>query len=72
VPAGLKDADWHTTPVRQFVIWLTGWVEYETSDGDTRRCEAGTVVLQEDTAGKGHRSRHPAEGQFNIFIPLGS
>jgi len=72
VPACLKDADWHTTPVRQFVIWLTGWVDYETSDGDTRRCEAGTVVLQEDTFGKGHRSRHPDEGQFNMFIPLAS
>ncbi|MEM5316777.1 cupin domain-containing protein [Paraburkholderia sp. JHI869] len=70
VPAGLKEADWHTTPVRQFVIWMTGWVEFETSDGDTRHCEPGTVVLCEDTVGKGHRSRHPEEGQFNVFIPL--
>ena len=38
VPAGMRVADWHTTPVRQLVIWLTGWVEFETSDGDTRRC----------------------------------
>ena len=72
VPAGMKAADWHTTPVRQFVIWLTGWVEFETSDGDTRRCEPGTVVLAEDTFGKGHRSRHPDEGRFNVFIPLGN
>ncbi|WP_185219077.1 hypothetical protein [Paraburkholderia dinghuensis] len=47
-------------------------MKFETSDGDTCRCEPGTVVLVEDTVGKGHRSRHPDEGQFNVFIPLES
>lgn len=70
VPAGLKIADWHTTPVRQFVIWLTGCVEFETSDGEKRHCEPGAVVLVEDTFGKGHISRHPEEGQFNVFVPV--
>src|SRR5215471_7382982 len=37
VPAGVRVAAWHTTPVRQLVVWLTGWVEFETSDGETRR-----------------------------------
>ena len=26
VPVGMRVADWHTTPVRQLVVWLTGWV----------------------------------------------
>ena len=70
VPAGLKLADWHVTPVRQYVIWLTGNVEFETSDGEIRRCEPGAVVLVEDTFGKGHISRHPEEGQFLAFVPV--
>jgi hypothetical protein len=70
IPEGVRIAGWHTTPVRQLVVWLTGWVEFETSDGETRRCEPGAVVLAEDTFGKGHISRHPDEGQFLMFVPV--
>jgi hypothetical protein len=70
VPAGMRVANWHTTPVRQLVVWLTGWVEFETSDGEVRRCDPGTVVLVEDTCGRGHISRHPEEGQFVMFVPV--
>jgi hypothetical protein len=70
VPSGVPEAGWHVTPVRQLVIWLTGWVEFETSDGEKRRCEPGAVVLAEDTFGKGHISRHPDEGQFIMFVPV--
>jgi hypothetical protein len=42
-----------------FLLWLTGEVEFETSDGDIRRLPAGSVVLVEDTTGKGHITRHP-------------
>ena len=52
------------------VIWLTGWAEFETTDGEKRRCEPGAVVLAEDTSGKGHITRGPGEGQFLIFVPL--
>ena len=70
VPPGIREAGWHVTPVRQLVIWLTGWTEFETSDGEKRRCEPGTVVLAEDTSGKGHITRGPGEGQFLIFVPV--
>ncbi len=70
VPAGMRVADWHTTPVRQLVVWLTGSVEFETGDGDVRRCAPGAVVLVEDTSGRGHISRHPDEGQFLMFLPV--
>jgi hypothetical protein len=70
VPAGMRMADWHTPPVRQLVVWLTGWVEFETSDGEVRRCDPGAVVLVEDTCGRGHISRHPEEGQFVMVVPV--
>jgi hypothetical protein len=50
------------------VIWLTGEVEFETSD--IRRVAAGSVVLAEDMTGKGHISRHPPEGQLQVMIDL--
>ena len=49
---------------------LTEQVEFETSDGDIRRLAAGSVVLAEDTTGKGHISRHPLEGQLVVHIDL--
>jgi hypothetical protein len=70
VPAGMNEVSWHNSPSRKIVIWLTGEIEYETSDGEVRRLPAGTVVLSEDTIGKGHISRHPAEGQLLAFIDI--
>jgi hypothetical protein len=58
----MREVGWHTPPCRKLVIWLTGDVEFETSDGDIRRVGAGSVVLSEDITGKGHISRHPKKG----------
>ena len=41
------------------------------ADGDIRRVAAGSVVLAEDTTGKGHISRHPREGQLVAHIEFG-
>jgi hypothetical protein len=49
--------DWHPAPRRQMMIYLTGHVEGETSDGRRREFGPGSAVLVEDTTGKGHRSR---------------
>lgn len=49
--------DWHPAPKRQFMLYLQGQVEAETSDGEVRRFGPGSVTLAEDTTGKGHRSR---------------
>jgi hypothetical protein len=65
VPAGMCEVDWHNPPQRLLVLWLTGEVEFETSDGNIRRLAAGSVVLAEDTAGKGHISRHPPRGPIS-------
>lgn len=48
---------WHPTPVRQIFFYLSGEVEAEVSDGEVRRFGPGSVVLVEDTTGKGHKSR---------------
>ena len=49
--------DWHPTPVRQWLIFMTGACEFETGNGERRRARAGDAVLLEDTTGKGHRTR---------------
>ena len=72
VPEGTGKTDWHNPPQRLLVLWLTGEVEFETSDGDIRRLPPGSVVLAEDTTGKGHISRHPPEGQLVVHVALAS
>ena len=32
IPAGMCEVSWHNPPHRMLVIWLTGEVEFETSD----------------------------------------
>ena len=63
--------DWHPAPRRQFVITLSGHAEIEASDGEVRPIGPGTIMLAEDTTGKGHISRGigPDE-RLSIFIPL--
>ena len=56
LPHGL-DQDWHVAPNRQFVFVLTGVLEVETTDGETRRWSAGGMFMADDPHGKGHRTR---------------
>ena len=70
IPAGMREAGFHTPPGRLLAIWLDGYAEFETSDGQVRRIAAGNAVLVEDTHGKGHISRHPPEGQNLILVTL--
>ena len=56
LPAGWF-GDWHPTPVRQWLIFMTGACEFETGDGQRLMRKAGDAVLLEDTTGKGHRTR---------------
>ena len=49
--------DWHPTPVRQWLILMTGECEFEAGDGARHRRKAGEVVMLDDTTGKGHRTR---------------
>ena len=66
-----QDMDWHPAPRRQFVITLSGHAEVEASDGEVRQIGPGTIMLAEDTDGKGHLTRGVGdEDRHSIFIPL--
>ena len=63
--------DWHPTPNRQFIFYLSGEVEVQVSDGEVRRFKAGSIVLVEDTTGKGHMSRVvSSEENAVVFLHL--
>lgn len=57
VPPGYQ-GDWHTVPRRVLAVYFAGSCEMTTSDGgDVRVLGPGTVLLAEDTNGKGHISQ---------------
>ena len=49
--------DWHPTPVRQWLILMTGTCEFEAGDGEKAIRKAGDVVMLDDLLGKGHQTR---------------
>jgi quercetin dioxygenase-like cupin family protein len=49
--------DWHTAPHVQYVITLSGTLEFTTRDGETFVLQPGDVLLAADTTGTGHRWR---------------
>ncbi|MFN8558996.1 MAG: hypothetical protein U0531_17200 [Dehalococcoidia bacterium] len=63
--------DWHPAPRRQFVITLSGEAEIVASDGEVRRIGPGTVMLADDTTGKGHITRGIGTAdRLSLFVPL--
>jgi hypothetical protein len=70
-PAGWYGAR-HPTPARQWWIPLTGEVQMQTSDGEVRLFTPGSLVLLEDTTGKGHKSWVVGNARLtSAFIQLG-
>ena len=51
------DLDFHQAPRRQYVVNLTGSVEIEVGSGEKRILGPGSILLAEDTTGRGHKSR---------------
>ena len=49
--------DWHDAPVSQYVITLTGTLEFTTRDGESFIIRPGDVLVATDTAGTGHKWR---------------
>ncbi len=45
---------WHTAPARQFVITLSGTLDFQTRKGEHFTIRPGDILLAEDTAGTGH------------------
>ncbi len=49
--------DWHPTPVRQWLILMTGMCEFHAGDGEKITRKAGDVVMLDDLTGKGHQTK---------------
>ena len=45
---------WHTAPVRQLVITLSGTLDFKTRQGEHFLIRPGDILLAEDTVGSGH------------------
>jgi quercetin dioxygenase-like cupin family protein len=61
----------HNAPRRQFIVTLAGEHEVTVSDGETRQFGPGSVVLVEDTEGKGHVTRATGPPpRITLFAPL--
>ncbi len=66
-PAGWAGEKPHPSPRRQIFCTLQGEYEVTASDGTVRCFPAGSVLLLEDTWGKGHSTRIISKGDVLIF-----
>jgi hypothetical protein len=63
--------DWHPVPQRLLAVYLCGAGTIEASDGELRDIAPGTILLAEDTTGKGHISEVTgAEGMLVLIVML--
>ena len=70
IPPGAS-AEFHTAPIRQLAINLSGETELQVSDGTVRKIGPGQVFLVEDVTGKGHANRWLDDKAHEIaFLPL--
>jgi hypothetical protein len=67
VPPGWH-GDWHPVPQRVLAVYLSGEGTMEASDGEVRDVVPGTVLLAEDTTGKGHTSRVTGADEMLVLI----
>lgn len=58
--------DWHTAPQPQYIIYLEGEVEVETSGGEKRTFKPGDVLFAADLTGEGHITRTLTKGRSII------
>ena len=63
--------DWHPAPRKQYVINLTGEVEYGIGDGSKRRFGPGGIFMAADLTGQGHTSQGiGTETRLSAYIPV--
>ena len=55
--AANSSLDWHNAPVPQYVITLSGVLEFSTQTGESFLIYPGDVLLATDLAGSGHQWR---------------
>ncbi len=66
-PVGWGGEKPHPSPHRQIFCLLQGACEVTASDSSVRRFAAGSVLLREDTWGKGHCTRVISKDDVLIF-----
>ena len=49
--------DWHNDPIPQYVLTLSGVLEFVTVGGETFTLRPGDILLAEDHTGSGHKWR---------------
>ena len=49
--------DWHNDPIPQYVITLSGVLEFSTVGGETFTIHPGEILLAQDHTGTGHKWR---------------
>ena len=71
-PVG-QTTDWHPAPSKQCVMVLTGSMEVEAGDGETRTCTPGSVLVVTDGDGVGHKTRVVgAQEVLLVWVPIPS
>jgi hypothetical protein len=60
--------DWHPVPQRLLAVYLSGAGTSEASDGELRDLGPGTILLAEDTTGKGHISEVTGDEDMLVLI----
>ena len=64
---------WHTAPARQFVVTLSGTLDFETRSGEHFILHPGDILLAEDTAGGGHRWKLTDDQPWRrVYVILGA
>jgi hypothetical protein len=66
-PVGWDGEKPHLSPHRQIFCLLQGEYEVTVSDGNVRRFAAGSMLLLEDTWGKGHSTRVTGKDDVLVF-----
>ena len=67
-PGWVGDA--HPVPQRLLAVYLSGTGTMEASDGEVRDLVPGTILLAEDTTGKGHVSRVTGNEDMLVLIVM--
>jgi len=65
---------WHDAPARQFVLTLSGTLDFQTRRGEHFTLRPGDVLLAEDTAGSGHSWKLVGDDPWRrayVIIPTG-
>ena len=65
--------DWHTAPTHQYVISLSGILEFTTGTGEKFILRPGEILIAMDTTGSGHQwkitSNDPWKRAYVLFDP---